>query len=261
MKTPMIALVLIHLMACSEAPHEALDWNKFSDPDDSATLTEIPDPPEVPDISSFLTGKDEVQEPFYSPYDACWIARPPESSLETAILDRAMQCNRSREEPDRGLLRDMLRYEEDFQVPPEMRGMVLAAACHESGFCPGSEGDHSFSADGRPKAIGILQMWPWWTTSPWGPKIDRRNPRQAARAWIAHVAKQVPKVRRDCNLNRPGQEQQLWKVAWVTAIRKPSVTPRCYQTSKHWDRFIRWRASWEDDLQREQTICTAQNDR
>jgi len=172
---------------------------------------------------------------------------PYETPLEKAILDRALECDRTpvSVDLDRDLLRDILRYEEEFDVPPEMRGMVLAAACHESGLQADSEGDHSFSKDGTPKAIGILQQWPWWETSPWGPRINRRDPQEAARAWLAHLVDQIPKVRKPCRLRRASKRERLWVVAWVTAVRAPAKNPRCRQSPKHWRRFKRWRKTWQ----------------
>ena len=173
-----------------------------------------------------------------------------ESPLEEAILDRAMNCTGAKVGKfDRSLLRDLLRTEEVYHIPPQLRGMVLAAACNESGFDPGSEGDHRFSRDGKtPMAIGILQQWPWWSKSRTGPKIDRRDPRQAASAWLAHVAKQVPSVQRKCAF-RATQTERLWRTAWVTAVRAPSKKPRCSQVSKHWRTFMEWRTAWEPLLQ------------
>jgi len=166
--------------------------------------------------------------------------------LEDAIVDRAMKCDRSRTTPDRALLEDMLLYERNFGVPDAMRGMVLAAACHESGLNPDAEGDHKFSKRGRSKAIGILQQWAWWE----GPvyRIDRRDPRQAARAWIAHVHRQIEKVRKPCGLTQDHQRESLWRVAWVTAVYAPKKDPRCFfkrREHRHFKRLKKWRETWE----------------
>lgn len=178
---------------------------------------------------------------------------PDETVLEAAILDRAMRCGGAQVGKfDRALLRDMLRFEDEFKVPAQLHGMVLVAACIESGYDPTRGGDHKFSTSGKaPVAIGILQQWPWWSRSPTGPKIDRKDPRQAARAWVAHVAKQVPSVRRKCSFEDT-RIDRLWRTAWITAVRAPSKTPRCNQTSRHWQRFTQWRRSWEPLLQTRQ---------
>lgn len=193
--------------------------------------------------------ESEVPRPLTTeqPLEVLFTPEDLETPLEGAILDRAMQCDRARVGKfDRALLRDMLRTEEDFEVPMQFRGMVLAAACHESGFDPDAEGDHKFSPDKKtPKAIGILQLWPWYTTSPWGPHIDRRDPRASARAWLEHITNQVTKVRRQCHFNKDRIED-IWRVAWVTGVRAPSKTPRCRQAPGHWARFVRWRKTWMD---------------
>jgi len=249
MKILTLVLVTLGFVACDSGMGYAgppdPDGSTYSDTDNSYSMEVRTSEDWSDPFRPYQCVEPRVRRPIQEPY---------ETPLEKAILDRAMLCDRAQVGKfDRALLRDLLRFEEEYKVPRRLRGMVLAAACHESGFNPGSEGDHKFSTRGKPKAIGILQQWEWWTTSPWGPKIDRRNPRQAARAWVAHVVKQVPKVRKDCHLGRPSMEDRLWKVAWLTAIRRPSKIPRCYQTSQHWKRFVSWRKSWEylleDDMQ------------
>ena len=175
-----------------------------------------------------------------------------ESPLEKAVLDQAMLCaGANPKHLNRKLFQDMLGYEVEYGVPVQMRGMVLAAACHESKFDPGSEGDHKFSKRGKPLAIGILQQWPWWSNSPTGPKINRRNPREAARAWVAHVVSEIPKVRRGCHIYRANQVEKLWRIAWVTAVRAPSSVPRCRQYPLHWTLFQEWKATWQDQINAE----------
>jgi hypothetical protein len=261
MKTMMIVAILAAFVACDSAGYADPSRDIYPDATGETTLANDPNPPSFQVLTVALEPAKPPEE--YQAHPKCLVPPPaPEMPLETAILDRAMLCNRSRTTPDRTLLLEMLRYEEEFNVPLELRGMVLAAACHESGFTPDIEGDHRFSKDKKtPKAIGILQQWPWWETSPWGPKINRRNPRQAARAWVAHVVKQVPKVRRNCRLKRLTQEDRLWKVSWLTAIRSPSKTPRCFQSSQHWKRFVRWRKSWAGVLIQERGVRTAMNER
>jgi hypothetical protein len=204
----------------------------------------------------------------------------PLDPFEEAILDRALLCNRMRTPVDRAFLRKLLTLEERFAVPRTLRGMLLAAACHESGFDASNEGDHKFSHDGRPKAIGLLQMWPWWEDHY---KIDRRDPKQAAIAWLTHITEQLNKTRAACGY-RKGSER-LWVAAWVRAVRAPPTAclraslrakgvlkpkerggsanyvlslarkhltvesirscQRCYQKPKHYKRLKRWRKLWD----------------
>ena len=201
-------------------------------------------PPETPDAGQRVTTVElaPVWEPETLPVSLMPEPAVKLTALELAILDRAMECDRSVKTPDWELLRDMLLFEREFNVPDAMRGMVLAAACHESGFNPLAEGDHGFSKRGRPVAIGILQQWPWWEGRVY--RINRRDPRQAAHAWVAHVHRQMLKVRKPCRLTRERQQTQLWQVAWVTAVRAPAKQPRCSQTPKHYRRLKRWKKSW-----------------
>lgn len=178
-----------------------------------------------------------------------------ETILETAILDQAIQgCEGAKTGKfDRRLLRDLLRIETRYNVPNQLRGMVLAAACEESGFDPTAGGDHKFSRNGKtPVAVGIVQQWPWWEVplAKGGYGIDRRDPRQAVNAWLAHITKQVPRARRNCHF-APDQKTDLtWRTAWITGVNAPSPTPRCTQTFSHWKTFVQWRAAWSDLLPR-----------
>ncbi len=123
------------------------------------------------------------------------------------------------------------KIERRFNVPKSLKGMVLAAACAESGFNPNALGDRKFSKDKRtPKAVGILQLWPWWERGRWGYKINRRDPEQSAYAWMKHIAKQIPSVRRRC---KPRTSKLLWIQAWVQAIRAPKPSGRCRERPKH----------------------------
>ena len=121
--------------------------------------------------------------------------------------------------------------EKRFGIPDALKGMILAAACAESGFNPAALGDRKFSRNKRtPKAVGILQLWPWWEHGRWGYKIDRRDPVQSATAWMTHIKRQIPSVRKRC---KPRTKKLLWIQAWVQAIRAPKATGRCRERPKH----------------------------
>lgn len=166
--------------------------------------------------------------------------------ITEAIISRALQCDRIRQPPDEELLRSMLEMEKKVGVPVRLRGLSLAAACHEAGFNPEKEGDHKFSESGKPLAIGILQQWPWVSTSPWGPKIDRRDPYAAVWAWLEHWESKLVKVDAHCRFG-PDDDERRWVAAQVTSVRKPMPgrKARCRQESKHYARFKRWRKAWE----------------
>jgi len=125
----------------------------------------------------------------------------------------------------------LYKIEKSFNVPIKLDGMLLAAACAESGFNPKAKGDRKFSRNKKtPKAIGILQLWPWWEKSRWGYKIDRTDPDNSAKAWMTHIVRQLPSVRRKCKARSP---EKRWIQAWVQAIRKPKASGRCKEKPKH----------------------------
>ena len=206
----------------------------------------------------------------------------PETPLEEAILDKAMTCSRINPSswpdgaPPRVYLRRILRIESQAGIPQEMRGFLLAMACRESGYNPDSEGDHKFSAAGRPKAIGLFQQWPWMEQEKYGYAIDRRNPYQATDAQARHWVSQVSKTKKHCG----GKDlERLWAVAQVRSVRRGAIhcirkklveqghgplslvdamqmrselpkndrarCQRCFERSRHYRIFKRWRKTWK----------------
>jgi hypothetical protein len=134
------------------------------------------------------------------------------------------------------IARKLYEIEKSFKVPKKLEGMLLAAACAESGFNPNATGDRKFSKNKRtPKAIGILQLWPWWESGRWGYKVNRKDPEASAKAWMKHIVKQIPSVRKKC---KPKSKSLLWIQAWVQAIRSPKPSGRCREKPKHL-RFLR----------------------
>ena len=137
------------------------------------------------------------------------------------------------------LLKSLIKIEKEYGVPDSLRGFLLAAACQESGYNPNAKGDHKFSKKRKPKAIGLFQMWRWWERSY---NIDRRDPIPAAHAYLSHIAKQLPKVRRKCKISRRHKKKN-WIVAWVTGIRGYKKEGRCHQRPKHLKTLKRWHRS------------------
>ena len=140
--------------------------------------------------------------------------------------------------PSARLIDNLIDIEKRFDPPPEMRGMLLAAACSESGYNPNALGDRKFSKKRKPKAVGILQLWPWWERGKYGYGVDRRNPIQSAHAWLTHITRQIPKVRRKCKFR---SKKRIWIAAWVTAIRAPKPGGRCYEKPKHLRILKKWK--------------------
>lgn len=121
--------------------------------------------------------------------------------------------------------RKMYEVEKEFKVPTEFRGMSLAAACSESGFNPVARGDKS--RRGKYRAIGVLQLWPWWEKYY---SVNRRDPAQSTRAWLKHIFRQIPKVKKRC---KSRSKNKVFVQAWVHAIRAPKPGGRCKERPLH----------------------------
>tara|TARA_Y100001963_G_scaffold15880_2_gene19654 strand:+ start:2339 stop:2872 length:534 start_codon:yes stop_codon:yes gene_type:complete len=149
---------------------------------------------------------------------------PSEASLVEAA---ATMCKNAKKPVNRALLRRLVKLETSHGVPSYARGIVLAAACRESGYrAKPRRGDNG-------KAVGILQMWKWWEAV-YG--IDRENPMQSARAWLTHIGKSVKKAKRKC--------AAPWR-RWLVAQAWIGSGPRGYKCrySRHYRllRYWRWR--------------------
>ncbi len=173
------------------------------------------------------------------------VTTDPPTALEARIIERALKCVRMRKEADPAYLLDLLRTEEKAGVPAALRGMVLAAACSESGFEQDAKGDRHFDKKGQPRAIGVLQMWSWYEKAY---DVDRTDPLAAADAWLAHIKSKLEPTQKRCGRHLKGSA--LWVKAWVHAVRAPKAGGRCDETPKHYIRLQRWRKSWYDLLPR-----------
>lgn len=144
--------------------------------------------------------------------------------LAQPIEDTALaECrNAARQHPSREMLTAMLDAEEETGVPAGLRGMVLAAACHESGFSADAIGDGGL-------AVGLLQMHPWWARA----GVQRRDPYLAARAWLERVAGLVGRATR-AGCRRP------WVAAWAWVAQGPQGyscrAPRHLAVLRRWQR-------------------------
>ena len=144
--------------------------------------------------------------------------------------------NRKWEDIDPEIIDTLIKVEKQYNVPNELKGMLLAAACVESGFNPKAKGDRKFSKDKKtPKAIGILQMWPVYEKM--YPGLDRTNPEQAAHGWMKHIVSKLPKVDKQC---RYKTDYRRWVAAWVTGIRYKKPGGRCLEKPKHLKVLRRW---------------------
>ena len=134
---------------------------------------------------------------------------------------------------DEKLIRNLVEIENKYNPPESLRGMLLAAACQESKYSPNAKGDRKFSKTRKPKAIGILQFWPWANKY-----IDRTNPLQSANFWMKRIVKQLDtSVRKNCKFRNI---KRRWIAAWVTAIRYPKKGGRGYEKPKHYRLLKKW---------------------
>lgn len=166
--------------------------------------------------------------------------------LDAELIDKALHAcphlsRKRRAKLDEELLHHLLDVERGFAVPEAFRGMTLAKACIESGFNPEARGD--CNREGRCRAVGIFQLWPW--TTRFG--IDRTNPQQAARFLLSRVELGAKtKVRHWCRGVRKHDDR--WRVAWLRVNRGPWTRdrePRCdgkphgLRMLQRWQRQIR----------------------
>ena len=136
---------------------------------------------------------------------------------------------------DTKLIWDLVKIENKFNPPKKMKGMLLAAACYESGYNPNAKGDRKFSKKRRALAIGILQFWPWASKY-----INRKDPHQAARFWMKQIVRQLPSIKRECKGWRFRSRTRRWLGAWTKAVRAPKKGGRCYEKVKHYYLLKKW---------------------
>jgi len=126
--------------------------------------------------------------------------------------------------------------EKSFSPPANVRGMLLAAACMESGFNPRVKGDKKYSKNKKkPMAAGILQLWPIYEKI--FPGLDRTDPKSAAKAWMVHIVKQIPKVKRICHFRT---DARTWLAAWVAGMRYKKNNSYCNENPPHYRLLKRW---------------------
>jgi len=149
---------------------------------------------------------------------------------------------RSWEKIDVSVIDKLIEVEKQYNVHPSVRGMVLAAACLESGFNPNAKGDKKFSKNKKtPMAVGVLQMWKIYEKA-YG--VDRTDPTSSAHGWLKHIIRMLPKVKRQCKFK---DEKKLWVAAWVTGIRYKKKGGRCYERPLHLKLLRKWQRQVRKD--------------
>ena len=117
---------------------------------------------------------------------------PPPLSTYDDIVDIAINnCpTKHKDDISMDVINDLITVEDEYfkryNIPEKLRGMVLAAACSESGFNPTARGDWTPNRR-RARAIGILQLWPWWENSKHGYGVIRTNHIDSANAWLSLI--------------------------------------------------------------------------
>jgi len=159
------------------------------------------------------------------------------------LIVEAFKCSNAKEEKiNPEIIATLSFIENDFflkhNIPVELRGMLLAAACNESGYNPKAKGDWRAAKSGKkyPMAKGILQFWPWAEKEY---KFVRGDYRLSARFWMTHIAKQRKKDRCPDFFS----ELKKWVGAWTQAIRGKATKKNkyhCYSGNKHYKRLKKW---------------------
>jgi hypothetical protein len=199
-----------------------------------------------------------------------FLVAQPGGRLRDTIIAHGCYANHK---PPAKIVDQLLRIETAAGFRGPARGLLVAAACNESGFNPAALGDwHDLITGVRcknntpgcaPRSYGILQFQGWakrkikrWATKPGDPRFDLVA---SATYWARHVVAQIPRVRRECGYP---DELNTWRAAHRTAIVRPKCgryryrrgkqvcakwIPRCHRVrsqyrSRHWQILAQWRA-------------------
>ncbi len=144
------------------------------------------------------------------------------------------------------LIDKLISIEKKFGLPSSVRGLLLSAACSESGYNPKARGDYRKSKKTKrkiAKAHGLLQFWPWAKKY-----IDRDDPVQSADFWLKRIKRQIPFVKKRCKFKN---KRKIWFASHVTAVRAPKKTGRCYESSRH-HRLLK---GWHRSIIRDRKAC------
>ena len=173
---------------------------------------------------------------------ACALLQP-NYDYSDLIVESYNCSNTKKEKINPKIIKELVRIENNFfvkhNIPNELRGMLLAAACNESGYNPLAKGDWRTTKKGRRRAMarGILQFWPW-AEKKYG--FKRADYKLSAHFWMTHII--TMKKRKFCP--KRFSEVRRWVVAWTQTCRGSLSRKnkyRCYQTTTHYKRLKRWK--------------------
>ena len=161
------------------------------------------------------------------------------------LINEAYNCRNAKEKTlETGIVEKLVEIEDfyfqAYNIPEDLRGMLLAAACVESGYDARAKGDWkiTFKTKKHPRAKGILQFW-HWAEKEYG--LNRLDPIQSAHVWMIHVANTRDKNR--CRSYKLTNKQK-WLGAWAQAVRGRLTKEnryRCFQRTKHWKKLRKWK--------------------
>ena len=164
------------------------------------------------------------------------------------LLVQAYDCKNAKEKQNEsGIIEKLIEIEDiyfqKYNIPDDLRGMLLAAACSESGYDGQAKGDWKVVTKKNreyrvPRAKGILQFWQWAERRY---ALNRLDPLDSAHVWMQHVVNSYNKNR--CKGYRL-TEKQRWLGAWAQAVRGRLTKEnryRCFQRTKHWKKLRKWK--------------------
>jgi hypothetical protein len=134
------------------------------------------------------------------------------------------------------LVSELLHLEALAGVPIHLRGMTLAAACHESKFAPRVLAGAKRGDGG--KARGMLQMWPWAQRycglgTPAQSGAGMHDPVRQAECWLGNVRRLVRRAKQACCAD-PWVSAWAWASSGAKGYR--CRAPRHYSMLKRWQR-------------------------
>lgn len=162
---------------------------------------------------------------------------PHPTMWERLLVERALNCpNARRHNKDAFKLLALLRLEEhpEVQVPAEWRGMVLSAACNESGYSERAIGDSG-------RALGLLQLHKWHRRRCGLDDTAAVTGIPNALCWLWRVRVTYDRRGRDKCGDRRG-----WTAAWAWVAQGPLGYKCGAWSSGHMSRLRRWkRQMWD----------------
>lgn len=140
-----------------------------------------------------------------------------------AMVQQALTNCPNRRHPDERLVRGLFELEAEADMPDVTRGLLAAAACHESSFHPaGKCGDGGTSC-------GLLQFKGWakrgirkMGATGDDPRLDWKA---AARYWLKRVKRAYRMARRDCRGRGGYRTRQAY--LWASANKTATWSPKC----------------------------------